>query len=335
VISVTRTESAASATAAIEQLTALNRSRHDPEIDRQLVRLRHEAFEEIDRTVTEFVPPPSEREDGTAPPSTIAPSEVSARAIRRSILANGFLHVPRLVPEDVADRLVAGIDRALEAAEAFERAETVDGTVSWFEPFKPAAHYPAAMKRQVDRRPWVRESGGVWAADSPRMLFELFEAFAAVGLIELVTDYLGERPAIAVDKCTLRRVGVDTSTDWHQDGAFLGTGTIRTLNVWVALTRCGRDAPGLDVVPTRLDSVVETGTDGAKFTWAVGPGAVERAADVAPIRPEFEAGDVMFFDELLLHRTAVDARMTQPRYAIETWFFAPSAYPEQYVPLVV
>jgi hypothetical protein len=27
--------------------------------------------------------------------------------------------------------------------------------------------------------------------------------------------------------------------------------------------------------------------------------------------------------------------MTRERYAIETWFFAPSAYPEKYVPLVV
>jgi hypothetical protein len=89
------------------------------------------------------------------------------------------------------------------------------------------------------------------------------------------------------------------------------------------------------LVPTRLDRVVETGTDGAKFGWAVGPGAVERAAGVAPIRPEFDVGDVMFFDELLLHRTAVDEGMTKARYAIETWFFAPSAYPEQYVPLVV
>jgi len=27
--------------------------------------------------------------------------------------------------------------------------------------------------------------------------------------------------------------------------------------------------------------------------------------------------------------------MSRKRYAIETWFFAPSAYPEKYVPLVV
>ena len=32
----------------------------------------------------------------------------------------------------------------------------------------------------------------------------------------------GERPALSANKATLRRVPVKTSTDWHQDGAFLG-----------------------------------------------------------------------------------------------------------------
>ena len=42
----------------------------------------------------------------------------------------------------------------------------------------------------------------------------------------------------------------------------------------------------------------------------------------------------MMFDELFLHRTAVDESMTQCRYAIESWFFAPSGYPVGQVPLV-
>jgi hypothetical protein len=52
-------------------------------------------------------------------------------------------------------------------------------------------------------------------------------------------------------------------------------------------------------------------------------------------RPVFEPGDALIFDEVFLHRTAIDASMTKERYAIETWFFAPSLYPEKYVPLVV
>ena len=33
-------------------------------------------------------------------------------------------------------------------------------------------------------------------------------------------------------------------------------------------------------------------------------------------------------------RTAADPAMTEPRYAIESWFFAPSRYPDDQVPLV-
>jgi ectoine hydroxylase-related dioxygenase (phytanoyl-CoA dioxygenase family) len=163
-------------------------------------------------------------------------------------------------------------------------------------------------------------------------MFELFEVFHNVGLAQLVRSYLGERPALAIDKCTLPRVGQISGTDWHQDGAFLGKG-IRTINVWMALSDCGRDAPGLDVVPCRLHEIVETGTEEAMFPWSVGPGVVERVSAATVCRPTFEAGDVLLFDEMFLHRTAIDPSMTQERYAVETWFFAPSVFPDHYLPL--
>jgi len=47
----------------------------------------------------------------------------------------------------------------------------------------------------------------------------------------------------------------------------------------------------------------------------------------------FAPGDALLFDELLLHRTAALAR-AQDRYAIESWFFAPSSYPDNHVPVV-
>jgi Phytanoyl-CoA dioxygenase (PhyH) len=139
-----------------------------------------------------------------------------------------------------------------------------------------------------------------------------------------------------VDKCTLRRVspGPDAKAGWHQDGAFLGD-NIRALNVWLCLSHCGRDAPGLDIVPRRLEEIVETGTEGAVFSWSVSNAVAEEAAHGAPVRPVFEPGDVLLFDELLLHRTAFDPEMTEDRYAIESWFFGPSAYPERQTPLVV
>jgi hypothetical protein len=323
--------------AAVDALTETNRVRRDPELERRLVRLRHEAFAEIDRSETTMHPPVAQaRPSSVAVPAVVAPTEITPQSLRSGIVQHGSVHVRRVVPQTRVDDLVDGIDRALNAAESFASGVSRDETTPWFEPFSAHPSYPKTMNRQLgNRRKFVRESGGVWAADSPRMLFKLFDTLDVVGLRQLITDYLGERPALAIDKCTLRRVGLDTSTDWHQDGAFLGSG-IRTVNMWLSLSHCGRDAPGLDIVPTRLDKIVETGTEGAQFGWSVGPGVVDRVSAATPVtRPVFEPGDVLFFDDLFLHRTAIDPAMSRERYAIETWFFAPSAYPEKYVPLVV
>ena len=165
-------------------------------------------------------------------------------------------------------------------------------------------------------------------------MFDYFEMLEGAGVRGLISDYLGERPAVTLKKSTLRKVPPLPHADWHQDGAFLGEG-IRTINVWVTLSRCGDDAPGLDLVPRRLDHIAETGTGGAFFEWSVGPDtAAAEAGDVPIVRPVFEPGDALLFDELFLHRTATNAEMTRDRYALETWFFAPSLYPDDQIPFV-
>jgi len=66
----------------------------------------------------------------------------------------------------------------------------------------------------------------------------------------------------------------------------------------------------------------------------VSPAAAEAAAgDVGILRPIFEPGDALLFDELFLHQTGSDPQMPKPRYAIESWFFGPSAFPSDYAPL--
>ena len=100
---------------------------------------------------------------------------------------------------------------------------------------------------------------------------------------------------------------------------------IRSINIWLSLSHCGDDAPGLDVVGRRLSGLVQTG-DGAFAAWATSPDAAEQAAAGAVVRPIFEAGDALIFDHLNLHRTAIDPAMDNDRYAIETWLFAPSTY---------
>ena len=70
--------------------------------------------------------------------------------------------------------------------------------------------------------------------------------------------------------------------------------------------------------------------------WSVGEGMVDIVSRDAPVvSPVFRPGDAMLFDELMLHRTGIPAQMLHDRYAIESWFFAPSRYPMTQEPLCV
>lgn len=316
---------------AIETMTTANRACRDPRLEKRLVQLRHNAF-------TELVPgpglatwPPSAPDlfAGTRGLPEVRGPDLSAATLASGILNHGCLLVRSLIAPEAVARLKDDIDEAFAALEAHSQGAPVSETAPWFSPFMPAPGYSIGPDRK-----WVTNGGGIWAVDSPRALFDVLEAFDEIGLAEPLTGYLGERPALSVKKWTLRRVPTTSGTNWHQDGAFLGS-DIRTVNVWLTLSHCGDTAPGLDIVARRMDGLAETGTDGAYFDWSVGERVVERVADGAPIvRPVFEPGDALLFDNMFLHRTAVDAAMTQTRYAIESWFFAPSKYPNDQVPLV-
>ncbi len=150
----------------------------------------------------------------------------------------------------------------------------------------------------------------------------------------MIAEYLGEPPAVSAQKSTLRKASPGTPGAWHQDGRFLGE--VRAMNVWLSLSHCGDTAPGLDLVPRRLEDFVATGTDGTFLETQVSAAVAEEAAgDAGILRPIFEPGDALLFDELFLHQTASDPSMPDDRYAIESWFFGPSSFPDGYVPLAV
>jgi hypothetical protein len=314
----------------VEVLMEANRRHHDPEIERILILTRHAALDEAEpgagldtwpRAMADPFP------DVTGPPE-VELEQLTGEILGGAIVNHGCLIVRGLADRDEAEQLTRSIDRAFDACDARNSGTPLEQTAPWFVPFNPRPDYPLT----VGERWWVRKGGGVWTADSPRVMFEVLDMLERKRVRDILSEYLGERPALSVKKCTLRRVPVDTGTDWHQDGAFLGA-DIRTVNVWLALTDCGEDAPGLDIVPKRLD-LLETGTEGAQFDWSVGPGVVERVAtDCGVVRPLFAAGDALLFDDRHLHRTGVSPGMTIERYAIETWFFAPSRYPHPQVPI--
>jgi hypothetical protein len=313
----------------IEEVQRANRLQRDRELDRRLVRLRHRAGVKL---LAEAGPRPehptaaSDRLPDPVPGSLpeVSPAELTPELLRAGMLRDGCLLVRGVVGRDEALSLAEDIDRAFEERTNLQSGGSVGDP--YYEEFEPEAGFSLA------EREWVRDGGGVLAADCPKVMFDLIDLFDRAGLREVVTGYLGERTAMSMNKSTLRRARPDDGGAWHQDGAFMGD--VRALNIWLSLSHCGDDAPGLDVVPRRLDHIVPTGTEGAIFNWSVAPPrAQEAAGETGTVRPIFEPGDVLLFDELCLHSTALDPAMTRTRYAVESWFFGPSAFPADYVPL--
>lgn len=259
----------------------------------------------------------------------IEAGQLNALTLAAGIRGHGALLVRGLLRESRALQLAAGVQQALEACEAWHRR----GVDAFDSPWYSRLPLPDDCEL-APARIWVEQASGVWAADSPRMLHELTGLFDASGVADAVAGYFGERPMLSVGKSTLRRVPPTIGTaDWHQDGAFMGS-DIRSVNVWLSLSHCGNDASGLEFLPRRLSRVLPTGSHGAYFDWSVGPGMVESVAEgVATASPLFAPGDALLFDHFFLHRTGIPAAIAKDRYAIESWFFAPSAYPAQQVPL--
>jgi hypothetical protein len=137
-------------------------------------------------------------------------------------------------------------------------------------------------------------------------------------------------------KLAQRRLPPDANGGWHQDGAVYGM-TARTLNVWTPVSRCGDVAPGLAMWPRRLDHMVGTlGTEGAGEFAAVDGEVATLTATVPAVAPVFEPGDAAIFDQFLLHQTAAGPDYREVRYGFESWFFAPSTYPDpnRWIPIV-
>ena len=310
----------------IERLTEVNRSHRDVEIERRLLRLRHRAGVRLlgdDGRVLDFPLPDTAALPAADGLPDVAPGDVTPELLRAGILRDGCLLVRGLVDRDAALSFAAEIERAFEERDRGEAAAP-----GYYEPFHPDPPF------QDPTREWIKEGGGVLAGDSPRLSFQMIDFFRAAGVPELVASYLGEPAAISLHKTTLRKAEPSVQGAWHQDGAFMGE--VRSLNLWLSLSRCGDLAPGLDIVPRRLNDLVETGTEGTFLPNQVSQALAEEAAgDSTIVRPTFEPGDAVFFDELCLHQTASDPSMPNPRFAIESWFFGGSAFPEQYAPIAV
>lgn len=319
--------------AEIDSLTESNRAERDPAKEAKLRELRHLAGIALVRADpgAPVFPEPAPSAPALDPESKlpeITPEELSPEVLRAAILESGCLLVRGVMDEPTALGLAGDIERSFAVRTDLKGSDRRDPE-GYYDELLPESPYT------VEKRDWIEEGGGVLAADSPKMFFEMLDAFEKANLRHVIEGYLGERPAVSADKCTLRKATPDVVGAWHQDGKFMGD-EIRAMNVWLSLSHCGGDnpAPGMDLVPRRLDGHVAAGTEGTFFPSQVSQAVAEEAAgELGIVNPSFRPGDALLFDELYLHQTGGRPGLTEPRYAIESWFFGPSAFPEIYVPL--
>ena len=262
--------------------------------------------------------------EGTIP--EVRAGDLDVDVVRRGIRGNGAVIVRGLLDDDAVSRLREVGRLAVEASRHPGRSmfyDPIDAT--W------------TSRDRSGLRRFVELSGGVLLADSPIGLEVLLEEYERCGVLDVIRGYVGDTVLLSGAKATLRSIAPSVSADlgWHQDGAFLGP-DLGALNVWVALTDCGVDAPTMMMLPRRLSEIVPVGGDDAAFEWSVGVGAVEAASKGCdPVVLEFSAGDAILFDEMNLHRTFTAPSMSSTRLAIESWFFAAERMPDGWAALAV
>ena len=265
--------------------------------------------------------------------------EIPAERLTADVLGGAVLYHGSLI--------VRGVFSATQVARSVQLIEHVH---SLREGVRPGAHEPDGVadaawyhplvtdrpKKNEALRQGVAAQGGTWLADSPVATAQILGELEDAGVIPAIAGHLGERPFFSLQKSTLRRSPpVFNLVAWHQDGSFLDR-AVRTMNVWVALSPCGGDlpTPGLEIVPKRIAEVLPV--DGVMSPHSVSYDLVaEIAADTPTVIPEFAPGDAILFDERCLHRTHLREGMTDIRYALECWFFAPSHQSPNYTPLLV
>jgi len=106
---------------------------------------------------------------------------------------------------------------------------------------------------------------------------------------------------------------------FHQDSRIVGAPLV---NVWIPLSACGVEIPGLEVVAEPVAGLEDTIHEGENYYAGIG---VEIAAEHVLTRfgasrlyhPPFAPGDALFFQGTTIHRTYVTQAMRRERISID------------------
>ena len=177
----------------IDLLTRTNRESADVEIEREIIAMRHRAGAEMveagDQNPSHPEPAGYEfRLEDKVP--TVTPEELTPEILRAAILKYGCLKVTGVMSEETAKSLADDIDHAFAIRQRLSDGKEVDPT-RIYEEFQPREPYQV----QYVERHWVALAGGVLAADSPKMFFEMVDSLEQACVRDVGEGYRGERAA--------------------------------------------------------------------------------------------------------------------------------------------
>lgn len=152
---------------------------------------------------------------------------------------------------------------------------------------------------------------------------------------------LGDSIACDLDQAWVRRQYAPshypvfhTPHGWHQDGAlkfdfqahrageFPPDALLSMVTCWIALTPCGAESPGLELVTQRLEGLLTPAN-------LIEEDVRKRFTAELFWRPVMEPGDALLFRGDMLHRTHVTRAMTKDRTSLEFRFFSADNIPSR------
>lgn len=169
-----------------------------------------------------------------------------------------------------------------------------------------------------------------------QMCKKVLEYYWKFKLNDIFEEKFSEKPALCADFCTIRKFNPSKNhidiVKWHLDANFSGLSR-PFLIFWVPLSDVGVDAPGLEFcLPTKPLSLAELN---ARWTplaaetenHAFDDSALDTLFGAGGYRVtnfELARGDVLVFDQHVLHRTQNLKTPSKPRISFEFRAFAPT-----------
>jgi hypothetical protein len=182
-------------------------------------------------------------------------------------------------------------------------------------------------------------------ASVPEELALVLDIYRDCGLLGAIGDYMGATPLLHLERAKLRRHMVSEApyiygVPWHQDGAFFER-TIYGVNCWAAVSACGAQAPGIIILPRRLEEVVgwnlADGIAPVDYGKLIPKEEIRRVSQGYVIaEPDLQPGDAILFDEMTLHRSSrPKPNALADQIVTISWFFRGPGFPQKGLPLAI